>query len=513
MKKLIYALSLWFIFSLTTPAQSADKIIDRYKKAVGGDAVKKIKSTSITGTIKSNEGQTGRYSEQATVPDKRRADIEIGKLTASECYNSKSAWRLDAAGLRTLLGNEAKQVRLNALLMSGKLRELSKNRIYAQTPVKTSIAGNDAWAIEFLRENAKIKLYFDAKSFLVVKRERETLIGLEETFYSDYRAVDKVMEPFAMKIKNGATELDITIAKVEHNRLTDESAYLYPKLDTERPLPDVEAVMKAVVANQEKIEELREKYTFKQTETEYEYDDKGQVKKSDERVSEITPVGGRFVERLVSKNGKPLSEKEQAEEDRRVQKEIQDILEDKEKRERKRLGEGRDKVKEEDSYEERSNFTILGILRLSDVTSVRREMFRGHEVMAFDFEPKKGIKPKNRLESIVNKLAGTMWMDEEAKQIVRLEARFVEGFKFAGGLLASVSPSTAVALEQQKVGDEVWLPSLAEANISARVFLLAKFKKNVVTKYSDYKKYSIDNKYELQKPKDAKPDDKPVKNP
>jgi hypothetical protein len=144
---------------------------------------------------------------------------------------------------------------------------------------------------------------------------------------------------------------------------------------------------------------------------------------------------------------------------------------------------------------------------------VRREMFRGHEVIAFDFEPNKGIKPKSRIESIVNKLAGTMWMDEEAKQIVRLEARFVEGFKFAGGLLASVSPSTAVALEQQKVGDEVWLPSLAEANISARVFLLAKFKKNVVTKYSDYKKYSIDNQYELQKPKDDKPEVKPVKNP
>jgi hypothetical protein len=513
MKRTIYTLSLVILFCVSTSAQSADKIIDRYKKAVGSDAVKKIKSTSVSATLKTSNGQTGRYLEQSSTPDRLRTDFEVGTLKASECYNGKSAWRLDGAGLRTLLGNEAKQVRLNALLTAGKLRDLSKNRIYAQTPVKTTVGATESLAIEFLRENARIKLYFDAKTYLIIKRERETLAGLEEVFYNDYRAVDKVMEPFAIKIKNGTIELDIAVDKIEHNRLTDESAYLYPKLDSERPLPDVEAVMKAVVANQEKIEELREKYTFKQTETEYEYDDKGQVKKSEERVSEITPVGGRFVERLVSKNGKPLSEKEQAEEDKRVQKEVQDLLEEKEKRERKRLGEGRDKVKEEDSYEERSNFTILGILRLSEVTSVRREMFRGHEVMAFDFEPKKGIKPKNRLESIVNKLAGTMWMDEEAKQIVRLEARFVEGFKFAGGLLASVSPSTAVALEQQKVGDEVWLPSMAEANISARVFLLAKFKKNVVTRYSDYKKYSIDDKYELQKPKEGKPDEaQPIKN-
>src|ERR1044072_4410132 len=103
MKKLIYTPSLLFIFSITTPAQSADKIIDRYKKAIGGDAVKKIKSTSSIATLKTSEGQSGRYSEQSTVPDRLRADIEIGKLTASECYNGKSAWRLDAAGLRTLL--------------------------------------------------------------------------------------------------------------------------------------------------------------------------------------------------------------------------------------------------------------------------------------------------------------------------------------------------------------------------------------------------------------------------
>ena len=126
-------------------------------------------------------------------------------------------------------------------------------------------------------------------------------------------------------------------------------------------------------------------------------------------------------------------------------------------------------------------------------------MFRGHEVIAFDFEPIKGIKTKNRTESLVSKLAGTMWVDENAQQIVRLEARLTDTFKFAGGLLASVSPSTAVALEQEKVGDEVWLPSYAEANISARVMLFAKFNRSVLTRYSDYKKYKIDSKYDLEK--------------
>src|SRR5205085_7883705 len=121
----------------------------------------------------------------------------------------------------------------------------------------------------------------------------------------------------------------------------------------------------------------------------------------------------------------------------------EELLKKKEKREQERLGRERNKVKDEDTYEERSNFTILGILRLSEVTSVRREMFRGFEVIAFDFEPKKGVKTKSRIEAIVNKLAGTMWIDEDAKQIVRLEARFTDSFKMDGGLLASIAPSTA----------------------------------------------------------------------
>jgi hypothetical protein len=76
-----------------------------------------------------------------------------------------------------------------------------------------------------------------------------------------------------------------------------------------------------------------------------------------------------------------------------------------------------------------------------------------------------------------------------------------------GGLLASVSPSTAFAFEQEKIGGELWLPSFAEANIAARVLLFAKFNRSMLRRYTDYKKYQIDSKYEIGKPVEkAKPD-------
>ena len=93
-----------------------------------------------------------------------------------------------------------------------------------------------------------------------------------------------------------------------------------------------------------------------------------------------------------------------------------------------------------------------------------------------------------------------MWVDENAKQVARLEARLTDSFKMGGGLLFSLAPSTAVALEHEKIGDELWLPSYAEVNFSARVMLLAKFRRSVTTRFSDYKKYQIDSKYDLSKP-------------
>ena len=504
MRRLFYALTMILALGagMLVSAQSAGKIIDRYKKASGGGAVTKVKNTTVTGSVKVGDGSAGSFSQQTALPDRLRTDIQVGEVKSSECYNGKSAWRLDARGLRTLIGAEAKRLRLEALLANSRLRDISKLRIYPQPPTKASVNGAEAFAVEFARDEVKAKLFFDAKTGLVIKLERETADGVEEVEYGDYRPVDGVMEPFAIKIKNGANDILITVDKVEHNRASNEQSFRYPQTQNEKPLPDVETLMKTVVANQEKIEELRERYTFKQEETENKLDGGGRVKKSEVRVSEITPVAGRYVERLVSVNGKELSAKEREEEDKRVQKEIEKVLE----RREKRLKEKEKHANDEDEEDDRAS--ILKILRLSDITSVRREMFRGHEVIAFDFEPRKGVKTKGRLESLMNKLAGTMWIDEGALQITRLEARLTDSFKFAGGLLASISPSTAMAFEQEKVNGEIWMPSYSEVNFAARALLVAKFNGHIVTRFSDYKKYSIDNKYELEKPKEGKPEDK-----
>jgi len=494
---------------------SAAKVIERYKKAVGGNALKRVKSTLLTGSVKTSDGTTGRFTYQASAPESWRVDIDAGELKSSECFNGKSAWRLDGRGLRTLLGDEAKRLRLEAVIVNSHLQDLSRYRVAPQVPAKTSLDGRDALRIEFVKDSASTRLFFDAKSNLISKQERDTGDGLEEIFFSDYRAIDGVMEPFAIRLRRGASEIFITIDRVTHNTV-DQTAFRYPQIDGAPPLPDLETLMKAIVANQEQIEDLREKYTFRELETDREVDDKGRIKEKEARAYEVTPIAGRFVRRLVSRNGKELSKDEQEKEDRFVQKHVEMALKAKEQRkqraeERKQREEERERRgKNEKDDQDENRMTILSFLKLSEVTSMRRERFRGHEVIAFDFEPKKNVKTRNRGEALVSKLIGTMWVDEAAQQIVRVEARLSDSFKIGGGLLASLSSQSAVVMEQEKVNGEVWMPSYAEANLAARIFLVAKFSRNVVTRYSDYKKVQIDSQYELSKPNDDK---KPEKQP
>ena len=501
---ILLALILGVLVSQSLADQPASKIVDRFKKASGGKFSARVKSTTMTGSVKGSDGTTGRFSLQTSTPNNLRVDLELGESKVSECYNGKSAWRLDARGLRTLLGDEAKRLRLESLLSNSRLNDLQRNRIVPQLTGKATIDGRDVNAVEFSKDGVRVKSYFDAVTNLPVKRERETTDGVEETFYGDYRAVDGVMEPFSLKIKRGSIELLVTMERVEHNRAVEMAAFRYPQIDGSRPLPELEPMLKALEENQDKIDEMRERYTCRAVEIERKHDGDGRIKETDTRTYEVTPVGGRAVERLISVNGKELSASEREKEDKRVQKEIEDIIKQREKKEQK---EERARAKAEKKKDDDDDIEIKDFLRISEITSVRREMFRGHEVIAFDFEPRKGFKPKNRAEDIVSKLAGTIWVDEAARQIARLEARLTDSYKIGGGMLASIGASTAFSFEQEKIGDEVWLPSSMEANISARVLLLAKFNRSVERRYSDYKKYQIDSKYDLTKPKEsAKPE-------
>ena len=110
-----------------------------------------------------------------------------------------------------------------------------------------------------------------------------------------------------------------------------------------------------------------------------------------------------------------------------------------------------------------------------------------------DFEPRPDFDPHSLLDKVLKSLGGTIWIDERARQIVRLEARFLKSLKVGGGLLGSVQRGGNLILEQRFVNGEIWMMSRGEIHLDARVLFRHK-SINGTSTYSDYRKFRVDSK-------------------
>jgi len=264
----------------------------------------------------------------------------------------------------------------------------------------------------------------------------------------------------------------------------DDSVFDSPRGAGE-PLPDVKALFLEVLKNQKAIEEMQKRYTCRVVEEQEEVGGKGQVKSRKIRESEVFHIAGAEVKRLTARDGQPLSPEEQKKEDRRFNKEFDEQIS-------KEAGFARHPDKRE-RRQAKDEQRLSDILRAIRFCNPRRERFRGQEVIAVDFGPNPDYKPQKLMEKIAQKLAGVVWIDEQARDVARLEAHFIDSAKFGGGVVASIDKGSRFVFEQAKVNGEVWLPVYDEVHFGGRLLFL-KSKANQIDRYSDCKKFHAESK-------------------
>jgi len=264
-------------------------------------------------------------------------------------------------------------------------------------------------------------------------------------------------------------------------------------------LPDLKKLFEEIDANQKAIDKIRENYSGRRSEEETEMDKNGKTAKYETHDYTFFYLNGEEVSTLVAKDGKALDPSEQEKENQHTRKRIEEIQKQqskKEAKEEKRKEEGKEKKDSDDPG-------IEIFLRVCQFVNPRRERFRGEDVLVFDFEPNPEYKSRSLVESIVQKLAGVVWIDEKAHQVARIEAYFVGDAKIGGGLLANLQKGSSFIDEQSFINNEVWLPTYQEAHIGARFLLVKGIKVNEVTRYSDYKRFNVETLNTISKPKDA----------
>lgn len=253
---------------------------------------------------------------------------------------------------------------------------------------------------------------------------------------------------------------------------------------SEPPLPDATVLLAEVLENQSRVEQAREAYTYTMTVTDLKRGSRGGVTPGSTRAYEVFHVAGRQFAKLAAKDGQPLRPDDALKEERRVAKAVREHREQQSRQEAA--------TKSGDGEREDEGMTPSDVLRLCRLTNPRRDELRGQPVIAYDFEPRPGARPRGRAESWIARTGGRVFIDEEARRLLRLDVHVKKALKVAGGLIASVRPGSSLVFEQAMVNGEVWLPTYAEIDVSARFLLLKGVTQHQQIRFGDYRKFSVE---------------------
>ncbi len=484
---------LFLFLPFNAEAQTPAKILKDATKALGSKKdVKAVDSWQKKGLIiRLKDGASGEVLIQAAKPTFYNSVFDIKGFESEVGYNGKSGWIRDSReGLRTFTGDESEDFKAEVFYRNWQWIDYKKQKAKIRgegTIIVDGIATNVVTLTN--TKGVPIKLYFDAKTDLLRREEIRTGDKTQVFEYGDYRPINGVQEAFLMNTMIDGEKYAVKFDQILHNQPIANAEFNFPKL-SDQPLPDIPQLLKELQANQDEIEKILEDYTYKQQIIKRELEDDGKLRVTESETFQLSFYEGYRIQRLIAKDGKPLSANEQKDADEDAQKRVREIAKEVAKEEKKNVSQGSDGTPDGDGRK----ISIAEVLRASKLINPRREVLKGRDVVVFDFEPDPNFDFKNAKSFLkfFGKTAGVMWIDEQDKQVARIEAELFDSFKVGGGLLAKLRKGASFTLEQDRINDEIWLPTLADINLSVRVLLFGGVKVNQEIKSFDYEKFKTE---------------------
>jgi hypothetical protein len=99
------------------------------------------------------------------------------------------------------------------------------------------------------------------------------------------------------------------------------------------------------------------------------------------------------------------------------------------------------------------------------------EMLAGHQCDVVELRPNPDFRPHSMLEEALTHFTAKAWVDHDANQLVRGEARVIRDISVGGGILGKLYRGGVFSFEQTPVAPGVWLPERYQYDFAGRKFL------------------------------------------
>ncbi len=195
---------------------------------------------------------------------------------------------------------------------------------------------------------------------------------------------------------------------------------------------------------------------------------------------DVLMIEGSPYQKLVAINGQPLSSAQQAAEEAKLQQTInQREHETPEQRAQRIAKYDKDRKRDQmlmDQLTEAFNFKLIGQQKLN-----------GFDVYVLGSTARPGYRPPNTETQVLTGMEGTLWIDKNSFQWVKVEAHVIHPVSIEG-FLARVQPGTRFELEKMPINDNIWLPTHFSMQAQAKVLFLFNHKSADDEHYWGYQK-------------------------
>src|SRR5690349_2168602 len=240
MPRFLLAIGTLLLLALPASAQTADEIIAKYVKTLGGmEKIEAIKTLRRTGKLTGSGGFEAVVVQENKRPGQVRQLFTFQGMTGSYAYDGKAGWKIEPWGGKKdaeALSEEEMRSFTEDADLDGPLINYQQKGNKVEFVGKDDIEGTEVYKLKVTLKSGDVQYYFlDADSGVPIKIEtKRTIRGAEqesETMLGDYKQVAGVYFPFSVESgqKGSTNKSQITYQKIEANVALDDGLFKQPE--------------------------------------------------------------------------------------------------------------------------------------------------------------------------------------------------------------------------------------------------------------------------------------------
>ena len=239
-------LALISLAALPLCAQTADDIVSKYVKTIGGmDKLQSVTSVRRSGKFTGGGGFEARVLEEKKRPDLIRQEFSLQGMIGVTAYDGKAGWKIEPwQGKKDPepLGEEEMKSIVEDSDFDGPLVNYASKGNKVEYVGTEPVEGTDAYKLKVTLKNGDVLYYYmDTDYYVPIKIDTKRFVRGEEREYEtslgDYKEVSGVYFPYSSETnaKGSPFKQKISIEKVEVNVPIADNRFVEPRVGGGQP--------------------------------------------------------------------------------------------------------------------------------------------------------------------------------------------------------------------------------------------------------------------------------------